>query len=273
MNQHDYPTVRLTVTNGAGAPSPIGQVLTRFDSQLADLVLAGRRKDEFLAELSHELRSPLASIHYAVSALRKPADEASAERARVLIERQVRQMRRLIDDLLDVSRIARGRLRLNLERVDLRTVLGNAVETVQRDVDEKRHRLVFAMPAAPVWLLADVGGLERVFVNLLSNAFQYTAEGGEVRLSADTLDGDAVVRIRDSGVGIAPNALVHVFELFNQVDEAGTQYRAGLGIGLAVVSKLIAAHGGSVIAASEGKGQGSEFTVRIPLAQSPLDVA
>lgn len=267
MNQLHYPTVSLTVVNGVIARSSIPDGSSgKADTELAALMLAGRRKDEFLAELSHELRSPLASIHYAVSALRKPMDQASAERARVLIERQVRQMRRLVDDLLDVSRIARGRLRLKMERVDLRIVLGSAIETLQRDVDERRHCLTVALPEAPLWLLADADGLERVFVNLLSNAFQYTAQGGEVRLSAETLDGEAVVRIRDSGIGIAPHALVRVFELFNQADEADARSKAGLGIGLAVVSQLVAAHGGSVIAASEGAGHGSEFTVRIPMA-------
>ena len=266
MNQLDYPTVRMTVVNGVVAPflHRAGAV-TQIDPQLAELVLAGRRKDEFLALLSHELRSPLASIQYAVSALTRPADEASAQRSRALIERQVRQMRNLIDDLLDISRIARGRLRLNVERVDLRTVLSNAVETLQRDVDEKHHRLTVAMPDVPVWLQADVCSLERVFVNLLSNAFRYTADGGEVWLSAEALHGEAVVRIRDSGIGIARDALAHVFELFNQADQAEARSRAGMGIGLAVVSTLIAAHGGSVAVASDGRGRGSEFTVRIPL--------
>jgi signal transduction histidine kinase len=266
MNHLHYPTVRMTVLNGVLAPflnraSPPAP----FDPQLAELVLAARRKDEFLAQLAHELRSPLAAIQYAARALVNPGDEASALRTRELIERQVRQMRHLIDDVLDVSMIARGRLRLNVERVDLRTVLGNAVETLQWDVDEKHHRLTVALPEEPIWLRADICSLERVFVNLLSNALRYTADGGEVGLSADVFDGEAVVRIRDSGIGIAPDALAHVFELFNQADRTEARSRAGLGIGLAVVSTLVAAHGGSVVAASDGKGRGSEFTVRIPL--------
>jgi len=266
VNHLHYPTVRMTVLNGVLAPflNRAGP-LARFDPQLAELVLAARRKDEFLAQLSHELRSPLAAIQYAVHALVKPNDEACAQRARELIERQVRQMRHLIDDVLDVSMIARGRLRLNVERVDLRTVLGNAVETLQPDVDQKHHRLTVAMPDVPVWLRADIWSLERVFVNLLSNAFRYTADGGEVWLSADALEGEAVVRIRDSGIGIAPHTLAHVFELFNQANPTEARSRAGLGIGLAVVRTLVAAHGGSVVGASDGKGRGSEFTVRIPL--------
>lgn len=268
MNQLRYPTV--TIANGVAA-----SVLNRADPpelnrQLAELVVAGRRKDEFLAQLSHELRSPLASIQYAVSALKRPSDDALAQRAQVLIERQIRQMRHLLDDLLDISRIARGRLRLNVERVDLRTVLGNAAETLQSEVDEKHHRLTLALPEVPVWLRADSASLERVFINLLSNAFRYTAEGGDVRLSVDALDGEAVVRIRDSGIGIAPDALAHIFELFNQGGEANAQSGPGLGIGLAVASTLIAAHGGSVVAASDGKGRGSEFTVRIPLGCPPV---
>ena len=230
-----------------------------------ELVNANRRKDEFLAMLSHELRSPLAAIQNAVRLLSSQTGETPArESTQALIGRQVRRMTQLVDDLLDVSRISHGRLRLRRERIDLRVVVSNAIETLESDINERHHRLSTALPDAPVWVQADPGRLEQVFVNLLANASRYTEAGGELAVWVHTRDGQAVVAIRDSGIGIAPDALPHIFDLFKQADEAPLRSKSGLGIGLALVRKLVELHAGSVTAASDGIGQGSEFTVRLP---------
>ena len=208
---------------------------------------------------------PLASIQNAVHLLSAQTGETPARQgAQALIERQVRRMTRLVDDLLDVSRISHGRLRLRRERIDLRLVVGNAIETLQSDIKERNHKLAVALPDAPVWLQADPWRLEQVFVNLLANASKYTDAGGELAAWMHTRDGQVVVRIRDSGIGIAPDALPHIFDLFRQTDEAAARSRSGLGIGLALVRNLVEAHGGSVTAGSAGLGKGSEFTVRLP---------
>lgn len=230
-----------------------------------ELVNANRRKDEFLAMLGHELRSPLAAIQTAVQLLSSQTGETPArQRTQALIGRQVRRMTQLVDDLLDLSRISHERLHLQRERIDLRVVVSNAIETLESDINERHHRLSTVLPDAPVWLQADPGRLEQVFVNLLANASKYTEVGGELEVWVDTRDGQAVVGIRDSGIGIAPDALPHIFDLFKQADETTPCSKSGLGIGLAVVRKLVELHGGSVTAASEGVGQGSEFTVRLP---------
>jgi signal transduction histidine kinase len=181
-----------------------------------------------------------------------------------LIERQVRRMTQLVEDLSDVSRITHGRLHLQRERIDLRVVVSNAIETLEADINERNHRLATALPDAPVWLQADPWRLEQAFVNLLSNASRYTHSGGELAVGVHTQEGQAVVRIRDSGIGIAPDALPHIFDLFRQADDAAQRSRSGLGIGLALVRNFVGLHGGSVTAASAGIGQGSEFTVRLP---------
>jgi len=235
-------------------------------SRIDELVIADRRKDEFLATLCHELRSPLGSIQNAIVILRGRAGEDVALRLRMhaLIERQVCQMTQLAAGLLDVTRITCGRLRLKRERVDLCVVVRAAIETLESDFDQRDHRVAATWPDAPVWLHADAGRLEQVFVNLLANASKYTDAGGDLALSVQTSDGDAVVCVRDSGIGIAPDVLPHIFDLFVQADEAAARSRSGLGIGLALVRMLAELHGGSVIAASAGLGQGSEFTVRLP---------
>jgi len=221
--------------------------------------------DELLATISHELRTPLASIHNAVQVLNSPLVEiVPRQRAQALIERQVRRMTRLIDDLLDVSRMNHGRLCLRRERIDLREVVTNAIETLQPDIIERNHHLATALPEGPVWLLADPARLEQVIVNLLANASRYTDKGGELAVWVHVSGEQAVVRIRDSGIGIAADSLPYIFDLFRQADEAALYSRSGLGIGLALVRSLLELHGGSVTAASAGIGQGSEFTVRLP---------
>jgi signal transduction histidine kinase len=234
--------------------------------RVKELERANRRKDEFLAMLSHELRSPLASLHYAVRLLGGPTGEEAPARLRMqaLIERQLSRMTFLVDELLDVSRITSGCVHLQRERIDLRVIVSNAIETLGPDIHARQHRLSVEIPDAPIWLLADPARLEQVFVNLLANALRYTDTGGVLTVFVHTNRGHCVICVRDSGVGIAPEALPHIFELFKQGNAADPRSKAGLGVGLAVVRNLVELHGGSVTAASAGRGQGSEFTVRLP---------
>jgi signal transduction histidine kinase len=261
------PAQNETALNGHAVDNIARQnwLLRQARLQVEALASANRRKDEFLAMLSHELRSPLASLHYAVRVLGKQTGEASTQqRMQALIERQLGRMTGLIDELREVSRITNGRVRLQRERIDLRVIVSNAIETLEPDINERKHRLATELPDAPVWLQADPGRLEQVFVNLLANASRYTDAGGELKVWVHARRGQAIVRVRDSGIGIAPEALPHIFELFKQGNETDPRSKAGLGVGLAVVRNLIELHGGSVTAASGGSRQGSEFTVRLP---------
>jgi signal transduction histidine kinase len=233
--------------------------------RVEELASANRRKDEFLAMLGHELRNPLAAIQNGIRLLSHQTESSPApQKIKAMIERQIRRMTQLVDDLLDVSRITHGRLRLQRERVDLRDVVSNAIQTLESDIKQRNHRLTIALPDTPVWLQADPGRLEQVFVNLLANASKYTDTGGELAVSVRVRNGQAVVRVRDSGIGIAPEILPHLFDLFRQADEAAPRSQSGLGIGLALARNLVESHGGSVTGASAGPGQGSEFTVRLP---------
>jgi signal transduction histidine kinase len=266
LNGHTSTPVRLlgSVVRDLTRPSwPLRQARL----QVEELALANRCKDEFLAMLSHELRSPLASIHYAVSLMGKQMGEAPAQqRMQALIERQLHRMTLLVDELLDVSRITSGRLHLQRERLDLRDIMRNAIETLESNINGRNHRLSTEFADMPVWMEGDPCRLEQVFVNLLANASRYTAAGGELAVSVLTHEGQAVARVRDSGIGIAPEALPHIFDLFKQAHEGDPRSRDGLGVGLAVVRNLIELHGGSVTAASGGSGHGSEFTIRLPMA-------
>ena len=223
------------------------------------------RKDEFLAMLSHELRSPLAAIHHAVRYLGREAGDADTQqRMRALIERQLGRMTHLVEELNDVSRIASGHLHLQRERVDLRAVVSHAIETLEWELHERNHRLSTELPNASVWLRGDRLRLEQVFVNLLANASRYTDAGGQLTVRVQAKNGEALIRVGDSGIGIAPEALPHIFDLFRQGNAADPRSGAGLGVGLALVRNLVELHRGSVIATSAGVGQGSEFTVRLP---------
>ncbi len=232
---------------------------------------ADRRKDEFLATLAHELRNPLAPLRNGLQLLRLAGDDrAAAEQAQGMMERQLRQMVRLIDDLLDVSRITRGKLQLRRERVELASVVQSAVEGSRPLIDASAHRLAVALPPEPVWLDADPTRLAQVFANLLTNAAKYTDRGGDIRLTAEVASGgcqppgEVVVSVRDSGIGIAPDHLPRLFEMFNQAAPALERSQGGLGIGLTLVKRLVELHGGTVQARSEGLGRGSEFVVRPP---------
>jgi len=225
---------------------------------------ADRRKDEFLATLAHELRNPLAPIRNSLQILKMPrVDPATVERSREMMERQVHHLVRLVDD---VSRVMRGKIDLRRERVELATVVARAVETVQPLIDAQRHDLSVRLPAESLSLDADPVPLTQVVGNLLTNAAKYTEPNGRIRLSAARVGDEAVLRVRDDGIGIAPDVLPRVFELFVQVDHSATRSQGGLGIGLTLVKNLVEMHGGTVAARSEGLGMGSEFVVRLPLA-------
>ncbi len=227
---------------------------------------ADRRKDEFLATLAHELRNPLAPLRNGLELLRCAGDNRPmVERARGLMERQVAQLVRLVDDLLDLSRITRGKLQLRTERVALADVLSAAVETARPSLDGSAHELTVRLPPEPVELRGDATRLAQVFANLLTNAAKYTDRGGRIRLSAERRDGEVVVSVRDSGIGIAAEHLPRLFEMFSQAAPALERSQGGLGIGLALVKGLVQMHGGTVEAHSDGLGHGSEFVVRLPL--------
>jgi PAS domain S-box-containing protein len=230
---------------------------------------ADRRKDEFLATLAHELRNPLAPLRTGLQILQLTEDRASWERARQMMERQLGQMVRLIDDLLDISRISRNRLELRRARISLAAVIENAVETARPLIDEKGQTLTVALPAEPVFLDADLTRLAQVFWNLLNNSAKYSDPGGRISLAAECQGQEVVVTVRDTGVGIPAPALPGLFTMFSQVDHSLERAQGGLGIGLALVKGLVEMHGGAVAARSAGVGQGSEFVVRLPLAASP----
>ncbi|QDV36880.1 Aerobic respiration control sensor protein ArcB [Tautonia plasticadhaerens] len=234
---------------------------------------ADRRKDEFLATLAHELRNPLAPIRTALHLMARPDGSGGGhEPERAMAERQVVHLARLIDDLMDVARISKGKLDLHTEVVDLHTVVRQAVETARTHIDDRRHRLTVSIPEGPILLEADPTRLEQVFWNLLNNAAKYTEPGGQIDLTAETVDGQVVVRVRDTGIGIDPEMLPRLFQMFVQVGEHRQHAQGGLGIGLGLVRTLVELHGGTIEAHSEGPGTGSEFVVRLPmlLATSPV---
>ena len=237
-----------------------------------DLRDADRRKDEFLATLAHELRNPLAPLRNGLQVMKLAAGNAEAvEQARGMMERQLGTMVRLVDDLLDVSRITRGKLQLRRERVELAGVVQSAVEGSRPLIEANRHDLTIRLPAEPVYLDADPTRLAQVFANLLTNAAKYTDRGGRINLTAGRQGGEVVVLVRDTGIGIAPDHLPKLFEMFSQVDSALERSQGGLGIGLSLVKGLVKMHGGTVEVRSEGLGKGSEFVVRLPVLSDKHD--
>jgi PAS domain S-box-containing protein len=230
---------------------------------------ADRRKDEFLATLAHELRNPLAPLRNGLQIMRLARNDTHAvDQARGMMERQLGHMVRLIDDLLDLSRISRGKVELRKERVELTKAVRHAVETSRPLIEESGHELKIDIASGPLFVDADLTRLSQVISNLLNNAAKYTERGGLVTLTVDRQRGDAVVTVRDTGVGIPAHMLPKVFEMFTQVDRSLEKSRGGLGIGLSLVKGLVEMHGGSVEARSEGHGRGSEFVVRLPVVLS-----
>jgi signal transduction histidine kinase len=226
---------------------------------------ANRHKDEFLAMLAHELRNPLAPIHNAVQLMRSP--QLPPEQlvwTREVIERQVRHLTKLVDDLLDVSRITRGKINVVRESIELATVVERAVETVQPMLVVQRHELVVKVEPEPLLLDGDLTRLTQIVGNILSNAIKYTDDGGRIELTAGSIGDDVEIRVRDNGIGIEPEVLPLVFDLFAQASQLNGRSQTGLGIGLALAKRLAEMHGGDVQASSDGPGKGSEFVVRLP---------
>jgi PAS domain S-box-containing protein len=231
---------------------------------------ADQRKDEFLAMLAHELRNPLAPIRNAVQVLKLAGpSNANQQWAREVIERQVQHLTRLVDDLLDVSRFTQGKVQIACEPLDLATIIHRAVEASRPLIDARHHQLSVALPPEPVRLEGDLTRLVQVVGNLLNNAAKYTDEGGSIHLEAAREGAEAVIRVRDNGMGLPADLLPHVFDLFTQADRSLDRSQGGLGIGLTLVRQLIRLHGGRVEARSEGPGRGSEFIVRIPAQAAP----
>jgi signal transduction histidine kinase len=233
---------------------------------------ANRHMHDFLAVLGHELRSPLAAICNALQVLEQQGSDADTrEQLRSMMQRQTQCIGRLVDSLLAVSRIEHGQIQLRRQPLDLAQSVARAVETVRSAIEERGHQLEVTLPREPVSVNADPGRLEQVLTNLLNNAAKYMAPGGQIWLTAETRDGDVVLRVRDSGIGIDPKMLPHVFDAYWQVERVLDQPQGGLGIGLALVRKLVEMHGGSVSACSPGLGRGSEFIVCFPARTENLE--
>jgi two-component system CheB/CheR fusion protein len=235
--------------------------------RISELALkeADRRKDEFLATLAHELRNPLAPIKNAVELLRLSDGKGeSSVQIREMLQRQVGQMRRLIDDLLDVSRISRGTIELKRERVELAAAIRSATEISRPAIEKMSHKLSITLPAEPLYLDADPIRLAQMLANLLNNACKFTDPGGRIALTAAREGSSVVLSVKDNGIGIAPEKLPHIFTMFFQVDRSLERSQTGLGIGLTIVYRLAALHGGTVEARSEGVGKGSEFVLTLP---------
>lgn len=233
---------------------------------------ADRRKDEFLATLSHELRNPLAPLRFALEIIGRSEDDGQRLRqSREMLERQVAKMVRLIDDLLDVSRITHDKLELRREHVEVSTIVREAVESSRPAIEDAGHSLAVVLPDEPLWLHADEVRVAQVLGNLLSNACKYTPSGGEIRLTAESRDGDVLLSVEDNGRGIPPDDLDSIFEMFAQSESSQREQR-GLGVGLTLVKRLVEMHGGSMRAFSEGPGKGSTFAVTLPAAAAAHEV-
>ncbi|MBS2011375.1 MAG: response regulator [Deltaproteobacteria bacterium] len=237
------------------------------------LVQADRRKDRFLATLAHELRNPLAPLRTGLALLERGGCEA-APRVLPMMERQLGHMVRLIDDLLDVSRVSSGKIVLKKEKVHLRALVESAIETSRPLVESRRHTLVVSLPTDPIVLEVDAVRIAQVLSNLLNNAAKYTPDGGRIEVDAQVADGRVVIRVTDTGVGIAPDVLPRAFDMFTQVGHTLERADGGLGIGLALARSLAEMHGGALHGASEGPGRGSTFTLELPAAETlVLDAA
>jgi PAS domain S-box-containing protein len=264
-----YTPLREFDSSVSGWIASVTDVTARWKAEEC-LRSASRQKDEFLAMLAHELRNPLASISNVSELLRRAfASDPKTRGALAILQRQIGQLTHLVDDLLDVSRIAQGRINLTKETIEIGTVIDQAVETVQPLVKEKSHRLNILKPCSPVYVNGDSARLVQSLGNILHNAAKYTDAGGEIAVSVHELDGDLAIAVRDSGVGIAPDLLLNVFDLFVQSPRTLDRSQGGLGIGLTVVKRLIQMHGGTVCAKSAGPGCGSTFTIHLPTVPAP----
>ncbi len=260
--------LRVTETEWNGEPARLASLRDVTDRKRAEDALrdADRRKNEFLAMLAHELRNPLAPIKNAAQVFRLlgPTDP-NLRYAREVIDRQVQHMSRLVDDLLDISRITRGKVHLQREKVDVAAVLHQAIETSQPIISARGHQLTTSFPDESLTLWGDLTRLAQIVSNLLTNAAKYTPEGGRIELSAARAGDQLVIEVQDTGLGIPPGMLDQVFELFTQVDRSLDRADGGLGIGLTLVKRLVELHDGTVSAHSGGLGQGSRFVIKLPI--------
>ncbi len=265
---HWYSTVKIPLIendNCCNKVLVVGTDITERKSTAEALRLADRRKDEFLAMLAHELRNPLAPIRNAVKLLNMQAStDSHLAWSCTVIDRQVTHMTQLLDDLLDVARIVQGKITLNIEPIELTDIMNHALEASRPLIESRRQELVIIPTPTPQWLEGDRVRLAQILINLLNNAAKYTGIGGKITLSVVRVDSDVVIGIRDTGIGIAPELLPQIFDLFTQADHSLAHSQGGLGVGLTLVRQLVAIHGGTVTAASAGIGQGSSFTVRLP---------
>jgi CheY-like chemotaxis protein len=230
---------------------------------------ADRRKDEFLAMLAHELRNPLAPLSHGLEVLNRIGPrEPAAQKACQMMSRQVQSLIRLVDDLLDVSRVSQGKIQLQRELIPLRQVVSRAIESSRPFIDERRHQLEVTLPEDPLWIDADPVRVPQVVINLLNNAAKFTPPGGRLAIAIEKAADSphALVRIRDSGIGISADMMARIFDLFIQADPTVSRAEGGLGIGLTLSRRLVEMHGGSLHAQSAGLGQGSEFVIRFPLS-------
>ena len=277
---HGFSKVTRDLTEKKKAEEELRQARDRLEDRvqertaqieelLQQLGAADRRKNEFLATLAHELRNPLAPILNALQLLELAQDDPAIQRkARDVIGRQVGQMVRLIDDLLDVSRIANSKLQLRKERIELAAAVHSALETTRPLIDKAGHELTVSLPSEPIIVDADLTRLAQVFTNLLNNAAKYTPEGGRICLTVEQQGGEVMVSVRDTGIGIAAEHLPSLFEMFSQATPALERSGGGLGIGLALARGVVKMHGGRIEVRSQGPGEGSEFSVRLPVVQS-----
>jgi PAS domain S-box-containing protein len=261
----DLETSWANIKLSSGIQVGIGIDITDRKRHEEALKEADRRKDEFLATLAHELRNPLAPLRNGLQIMKLSNNPDAVAQARGMMERQLAQMVRLIDDLLDVSRITRGKLELRRQPIALATVVRSAIESSRPSIEAAAHRLTVSLPPEPIFLDGDPTRLAQVFANLLSNAAKYTDPGGHIRLRAERDGREVVIRVTDNGIGIPAEHLPRLFEMFSQVESAQVRSQGGLGIGLSLVKGLAEMHGGTVTAHSEGPGRGSEFTVRLPV--------
>ena len=249
----------------------IAEQRDELKTQSEALQAADRRKDEFLATLAHELRNPLAPLRHGLDILRKTPESAEAGEIREMMDRQLVHLVRLIDDLLDVSRVSRGKIELRKQTIAAADVIRSALETSRPLIDSNKNSLTVEMPEDPIWLDADLTRLAQVVGNLLNNAAKYTPEGGSIALSLRRDGNDALIAVADTGIGIPVEMQAEVFQLFAQVEHHLDRAQGGLGIGLALVEQLVVLHGGAVAAHSAGEGKGSVFTVRLPVAADPVE--
>jgi PAS domain S-box-containing protein len=262
------------VKNDAGQAYRIARVtqdITGHKLAEEQLQLADRRKDEFLATLAHELRNPLGPILNSVEMLKLNSTPQRVEKSRAMIERQTRHLIHLVNDLLDISRITQGKVSIRPAYVALKTFIHSAIETVQPFLDSRRHTLSVSLPHQDIWLFGDSTRLSQVIANLLNNAGKYTVQGGKISLQAEVVDGMVHISVIDNGIGIAPEKIGSLFELFVQADHAPDRAQDGLGIGLSIVKNLVHLHRGTVDVSSAGPGHGSQFQIALPVLAARPD--